>query len=137
MVVPEKFHKPERNEYNAFPGNAISFISYLVVQLFRRQRSPTCAHPFFPRVPAKQNWNQIRISEMEHRTKPQRPASDRNLRQDSASHLCLLHFKHELPCSRHLRSQQAHQNVNILSYIIISLIIVSKTEAFSRGLPKI
>jgi len=29
MVVPEKFHNPERNEYNTFPGNAISFISYL------------------------------------------------------------------------------------------------------------
>lgn len=27
MFVPEKFHKPERDEYNAFPGNAISFIS--------------------------------------------------------------------------------------------------------------
>lgn len=71
-------------------------------------------------------WN-IGLSE------PQRPASDRNLRQDSPLALVPLHSKHELSCNRHLRLYEAHQNVNILSCIIILLVIVPKTEALLRG----
>lgn len=80
--VLEKFHKPKCNEYNAFPSNAISFISCLVVLLFcRRISQPAFPRPAHHRVSAEQKWNQIRISEMEHRADPERPSSDRSLRQ--------------------------------------------------------
>lgn len=124
MVVSEKFHKPERNEYNAFPGNAISFISYLVY-LFRRQRTPTYTLPFslvFPRSKSGIRYVSARWNIGRNRKDQQAI----EIYSGTRLPLVPLHSKHELPCNRHLRSHKAHQTVEFMYYTIV---VVSKNRS--------